>query len=383
MTTSLPRQTLDESPVEDSGPVLSVRDLHKQFHRKNGDVVRAIDDVTLDVAQGEFLVLLGPSGCGKTTLLRSIAGLERPDSGTIAVQGKTVYDAAVRKNLMPEHRDLGMIFQSYALWPHMSVSNNVAYPLQARSKSLGKAAIKEKVHRILGLMGLEHLADQFPSQLSGGQQQRVALARALVGGRRLILFDEPLSNVDAKVRETLRRELKAMQAELGFSGVYVTHDQTEAMELADRIAVIHNGKVEQLATPEELYYRPVSRYVADFIGAANLVDAKVVSVDSHDTVTLESPFGRIVAPGSGFAVGQDVVAMVRPERCFVSVEEPSGPNVWKVELGRRVFYGSHLEVDVKLPGAQARSWVADRAIGRNVTDAWMAVEPEDVRVMAY
>ena len=337
--------------------------------------------MSLDVAPGEFLVLLGPSGCGKTTLLRSIAGLETPDAGVIELEGRTVFDPSAKVSLPPERRNLGMIFQSYALWPHMTVAKNVAYPLKARRNGMTAQQIREKVDRILGLLGLTAMADSFPSQLSGGQQQRVALARALVGGRRLILFDEPLSNVDAKVRETLRRELKTMQSELGFSAVYVTHDQTEAMELADRIAVVKSGLVEQLADPQTLYDAPVSRYVADFVGAANLVDGQVRSVESPEQVLVDSALGPVLAQGSGFAVGDKVVLLARPERCEVTGQQVGTVNSWSVGVNRRVFYGAHVEIEVTAGDTPLRAWIKDGSLDAGTERAWLHVDPAFVRAL--
>ena len=364
-----------------AAPMVSIRSLRKHFRRKNGDVVPAIDDVSLDVAPGEFLVLLGPSGCGKTTLLRSIAGLETPDAGAIEIEGRTVFDPSAKVSLPPERRNLGMIFQSYALWPHMTVAKNVAYPLKARRNGMTSQQIREKVERILGLLGLTAMADSFPSQLSGGQQQRVALARALVGGRRLILFDEPLSNVDAKVRETLRRELKSMQSELGFSAVYVTHDQTEAMELADRIAVVNSGVVEQLADPQTLYDAPVSRYVADFVGAANLVEGKVRSVESSEQVLVDSALGPVLAQGSGFVAGDTVVLLARPERCEVTGEQVGSVNSWSVGVNRRVFYGAHVEIEVMAGDTPLRAWIKDGSLAAGTEQAWLHVDPAHVRAL--
>jgi iron(III) transport system ATP-binding protein len=361
--------------------MVSIRALHKAFHRQNGGLVSAIDNVSLDVDHGEFLVLLGPSGCGKTTLLRSIAGLERPDHGSIDVRGRRVFDGAAGVNIRTEKRDLGMIFQSYALWPHMTVARNIAYPLRALQSGLSRKEIQAKVDRILHLLGLEAMADQFPSHLSGGQQQRVALGRALVGGRRLILFDEPLSNVDAKVRESLRRELKTMQSELGFSAVYVTHDQSEAMELADRIAVIREGRVEQIGRPEDLYYQPTSRYVADFIGAANLLEGTISTLTPEGSATVDVAFGSVQATGSGVSAGDKVSLLIRPERCTLSPERPAGTNAWKVQMGRQVFYGSHIEVELNLSGNLIRAWTKDGAITPGTPTAWLSVHPEDIRML--
>ena len=250
-----------------SEPIVSVRELAKVFRREDGSHARAIDGVSLDVAPGEFVVLLGPSGCGKTTLLRSIAGLEQPDAGTIAIRGNTVFDADAGIDMPPERRRLSMIFQSYALWPHMTAFQNVAYPLQNRR--LKRREIAERVGRVFELVGIPELQRSYPGQMSGGQQQRVALARALAGDADLILFDEPLSNVDAKVREQLRVELLSMQRELGFAAIYVTHDQAEAMELAHTVAVMREGQVAQSGPPQEIYLEPASRYVADFVGSSN------------------------------------------------------------------------------------------------------------------
>jgi len=379
--TMLTTQPQVESIPADLEAMVSIRLLKKEFRRKNGDTVAAIDDVSIDVQPGEFLVLLGPSGCGKTTLLRTIAGLEMPDSGVIQIAGTPVFDSSTNVMLPPERRDLGMIFQSYALWPHMSVLKNVEYPLKARRGDLTKTQIREKANRILGLLGLSEMAESYPSQLSGGQQQRVALARALVGGRRLILFDEPLSNVDAKVRETLRRELKLMQSELGFSAVYVTHDQTEAMELADRIAVVKSGRVEQVASPQELYDNPVSRYVADFIGGANLVEGTVTTVHDDGTVMVETVFGAVKAQGSMYYVGDSVVLLARPERCEVTLENPHTVNSWPVKVGRRVFYGAHVEVEGEINGVVFRAWIKDGSLPHDTAQAWLRVAPAHMRAI--
>src|SRR5690606_21791699 len=260
--------------------VVAITGLHKRFRRGDGSVVRAIDDVTLSVGRGELVVLLGPSGCGKTTLLRSIAGLEQPDSGEITVSGTTQYSSERGLDVPPERRNISMIFQSYALWPHMTVFDNVAYPLQSRrSRRPAKDELRRRVREALTLVGVPELERQYHSQMSGGQQQRVALARALVSNDEVVLFDEPLSNVDAKVREQLRLELLAMQRSLGFSAVCGTHDQAAAMELAHRIAVIDTGRVAQIGTPQEIYLRPATRYVANFIGASNEVVGRVEAVD--------------------------------------------------------------------------------------------------------
>ena len=238
--------------------------------------VLAVDGVSLTVADGRLLTLLGPSGCGKTTTLRMIAGLEQNDSGRVAIGGRIVSDPAHGVFVTPERREIGMVFQSYAIWPHMTVFANVAYPLEVRHRPA--AEIRARVIESLQLMEMAQLAERPATALSGGQQQRVAIARALVFRPRVLLMDEPLSNLDAKLREQMRVELRALQQRLGITTVYVTHDQEEAMALSDEIAVMHEGRVLQLAPPETIYARPASRTVAAFVGTPNLLDAKAREV---------------------------------------------------------------------------------------------------------
>lgn len=343
----------DTRPVAPAEPVVRLRDLAKRFRRADGTIANAIDGVTLDVMPGEFVVLLGPSGCGKTTLLRTIAGLERGDEGEIDIHGRTVFSATGKVDRPPERRNLSMIFQSYALWPHLTAFDNIAFPLRSRRMGLSKAEIAEKVERVLELVGVPELRGQYPGQMSGGQQQRVALARALVDGGDLVLFDEPLSNVDAKVRESLRRELLDMQRRLGFAAIYVTHDQTEAMELAHRVAVMGQGKVRQLGAPADIYLRPTSRYVANFVGTTNELDATVRSV-AGDRVTLDTPAGQVEGVAAAeVGVGDTVVASFRPENATIGSAETGG-NVWPGFVERVLFLGSTTETVVRLGGTEQR-----------------------------
>lgn len=256
---------------------------------------------------GEFIVLLGPSGCGKTTLLRAVAGLEHPDEGTVRLGDRALFDSTTRVDVPPEDRRIGMVFQSYALWPHMSVSRNVAYPL--RMRRVARAERERRTKEILDKMHIGDLAEQNPGRISGGQQQRVALARALVCGDDLILFDEPLSNVDAKVREYLRLEIIAMQREFGFTAVYVTHDQEEAMGLATKIAVIDQGRIAQFGTPQEVYCAPMTLDVARFIGTANELPGEVSGPEGRTT----TPIGEIASTGTSRTTGRSVVLLTRPE----------------------------------------------------------------------
>jgi iron(III) transport system ATP-binding protein len=364
-------------------PVVRLRGLVKRFRRADGSVANAIDGVTLDVAPGEFVVLLGPSGCGKTTLLRTIAGLERADEGEIDIHGKTVFSATRDIELPPERRELSMIFQSYALWPHLTVFENVAYPLKNRRRGLSRAAIADKVQHVLDLVGVPELSGQYPGQMSGGQQQRVALARALVDGGDLVLFDEPLSNVDAKVRETLRRELLQMQRSLGFAAVYVTHDQSEAMELAHQVAVMGGGKVRQLGAPDEVYLRPTSRYVANFVGTTNEFPGTVRGIDGVRLV-VDTPAGQItgVAAAEGLRAGDAVVASFRPEYCTIAAPT-GGANVWPAIVESVLFLGPSTETVVRLGGTdlRVRSVTLGRAEHVVGSDVSVGVSTERMRVL--
>lgn len=239
---------------------------------------RAVDRSTLEIARGETFTLLGPSGCGKTTTLRMVGGLERPDAGRIVYQDQVVADPARNLFVPPHRRNMGMVFQSYAIWPHMSVFNNVAYPLRVRG--VAKAEQRERVERILALVGLAGLEDRPGTMLSGGQQQRVALARALVYEPDLLLLDEPFSNLDAKLRNQMRIEVRLLQRRLGITVLFVTHDQIEALTLSDRIAVMNAGGIEQIGTPAELYDRPASAFVRDFLGQTVAIDGRVVRPES-------------------------------------------------------------------------------------------------------
>jgi iron(III) transport system ATP-binding protein len=270
---------------------VQIKALTKTFDEKR---VRAVDDLTLTVEEGQLLVLLGPSGCGKTTLLRCLAGLERPESGSISFGGQTVFSSGMGPEAdVPTHkRGIGMVFQNYALWPHMTVEQNVAYPLKfagVERKDRGQRA-----RAALALVECEELAARTPSAISGGQQQRIALARALVGRPQLLLFDEPLSNLDYRLRAQLRTQIRELHHDLRFTGVYVTHDQTEAMQLGSRVAVLRDGRVEQLATPEDLFGQPASAYVARFLGLTNCLTLRRAE---GSTWSVGSGTGSITLPG--------------------------------------------------------------------------------------
>ena len=268
---------------------VSIRALSKRFGGKVP--ATAIDDLTLEVQPGEFLVLLGPSGCGKTTTLRCIAGLESADVGTIAFGERAVFDASARVNVPPNKRNIGMVFQSYALWPHMTVRQNIGYPLKARR--VKRSVATEWIEEVAELVDCSALLDRYPAQLSGGQQQRVALSRGLVARPDLVLFDEPLSNLDARLRDQVRSEIHELHQRLHFTAVYVTHDQSEALALGDRLAIMRTGKIEQLGRPEEVFEDPATEYVAGFIGMGNrlTLERRDGGAWYHDSEPVEGELG--------------------------------------------------------------------------------------------
>jgi ABC-type Fe3+/spermidine/putrescine transport system ATPase subunit len=335
---------------------LEVNDIKKAFKE-----TKAVDHVSFGLRNGEFLTLLGPSGCGKTTTLRAIAGFETIDAGRIVIDGRTVSDPAQNIHIPPEKRSFGMVFQSYAVWPHMTVAENVAYGLH--NMNLSRADAKNRVTRVLAMVGLEGQADRPATMLSGGQQQRVALARAIVYEPKVLLFDEPLSNLDAKLRERMRLELRRLQAELGITSVYVTHDQEEAMVISDRVIVMERGRIQQIGTPQEIYDKPVNRFVAEFIGSANVFPAQVREVDgARKLVVVAATVGGAVVPlkaaffqeqppragGKGFVC-------VRNESIAVLVHgspTEAGHNVISGTVQRRINMGSYVEYLVAANGQE-------------------------------
>ena len=302
---------------------------------KTGKDFYAVKDANLEITPGSFVTLLGPSGCGKTTTLRMIAGFESPDEGEIYLGGEPI------NALTPNKRDTAMVFQSYALLPHYNIYDNVAYGLKLRK--LDKATIKEKVTNILKLVGLEGMEARMTNQLSGGQQQRVALARALVIEPSVLLFDEPLSNLDAKLRVTMRTEIRRIQQEVGITAIYVTHDQSEAMALSDRIIIMRSGVVEQIGTPQEIYYHPVNEFVADFIGEANFLKGRLEALSDNRAQLNVSGDICHAAPVPGMEVGRDYTIVLRPEAASLA-EEGGLP----CEVVLSCFMGSYQNYHVKV-----------------------------------
>jgi iron(III) transport system ATP-binding protein len=321
--------------------MFAVENLRKTFLAAGQAEVRAIDGVSLNVEAGKLLTLLGPSGCGKTTTLRCLAGLERPDTGRIVINDKVVFDSQKGIFVPPSERALGMVFQSYAIWPHMTVFENVAFPLRvARDRKYSAAEIRQEVGRVLDMVRLTGYENRASTQLSGGQQQRLAFARGLVRNPTLLLLDEPLSNLDAKLREQMRVELKRLQRTLGVTTVYVTHDQSEALALSDEIAVFSAGRVVQRGTPQEIYRRPGSQFVADFVGSANFFRG-TVSGRSAEATTVDTPHGMIRCSfAEPVQPGQSVVVTARPEDLTISEQHPGdGLNVFAGKVAHRVFLG--------------------------------------------
>ena len=335
--------------------MLTVRGLEKTFRLSDSEV-RALDGVDFEVARGEFFVLLGPSGCGKTTMLRSIAGLERPDRGTIEIDGETVVSASERRHVPPERRPIAMVFQSYAVWPHMDVYENVAFPLREGVRRLPKEEQSARVCDVLDLLALSSLSDRPVTTLSGGQQQRVALARALALQPNVLLMDEPLSNLDFKLQLRLRAQLKELMHRLGLTTVYVTHNQAEAMETGDRIAVMDRGRMVQIGTPREVYRHPADEFVARFIGEMSLVPANLVDV-TDGFATLDSAIGRVraLAPREKrLSAGARCFFGIRPEDMRLADRDAATGNTIECEVTARQFVGEAMVYTVSMGSVKLR-----------------------------
>ncbi len=332
--------------------MLIVKSLCTDYPGDRGQAVRATHDVSFEVPDGKLFTLLGPSGCGKTTTLRSIAGLEVPKSGEISLHGKVVFSSAAGISIPPNRRNFGMVFQSYAIWPHMTVYQNAAFPLQVRRRKPDRKKIAERVMRVLRAVALDDVAERAATKLSGGQQQRLALARALVMEPQLLLLDEPLSNLDAKLRERMRFELKRMQRELALTTVYVTHDQSEALALSHEIAVMSEGRIVQIGSPREVYERPCNRFVADFIGTTNFIDAQVIEEAGDGRYRVGTPVGALnVRCLDRLRRNEAAIVSIRPEDVELSEQRPEGADLDTVCVGvvdAKAFLGEHLDFHVKI-----------------------------------
>ena len=381
--------------------MIRVNSLGKKFIAHNNKSITALQDVTFALEAGEFFTLLGPSGCGKTTTLRSIAGFEWPDCGEIWLGKNLVYSSAARVAVPCEQREIGIVFQSYAIWPHMTVFQNVAFPLiEGRKRERSKERVKKRVMEMLEMTGLADMADRPVPFLSGGQQQRVALARALVAESKILLLDEPLSNLDAKLREIVRRELCDMVKRVGATALYVTHDQLEALTMSDRVAVMNNGEILQQDRPERLYRMPQSHFVASFIGSANFIRGHLKALDANQMGMVATSIGNLSCTVfEGCAVGDVVELLVRPEEIRLFATLPFAPitNVVEGIVGKIVFRGETSEctlsvnnVDLSIcvpwvtptPGASERFYIDPsrcRALpldGSRSAGAWTLQAPE-------
>ncbi len=306
--------------------------INKIFLTEDGRKVHAVADLNIDIQPGEFVCLLGPSGCGKTTILRMLAGFEVPTEGHIYIGDENV------EKVTPDKRDTAMVFQNYALFPHMNVYDNIAYGLKLQK--LSKDEIDRRVHKVLGLMNMEEFANRVPSQMSGGQQQRVSLARALVMESGVLLFDEPLSNLDAKLRVHMRDEIRKIQQQVGITSIYVTHDQSEAMGLADKVIIMKDGFIQQVGSPKEIYQKPVNEFVANFIGKANIFKGKIVEKTEKDCIVDIQGIKFTVSQKVEYNIGDTVSLVVRPEGMVIS------KNDFKGRVTKSMFMGAAHEYEI-------------------------------------
>ncbi len=347
---------------------LEVREITKNY----GAGV-TIGPISFAVRAGEFLSLLGPSGCGKTTTLRCIAGFETPTTGEIHLRGRRI-DLEP-----PNRRDIGLVFQSYALFPHLTVFDNIAFGLRLRR--VPKAEQQERVTRMLNMVDLPHVATRYPTQLSGGQQQRVAIARSLVLEPRLLLFDEPLSNLDFKLRVTMRQELRNLQRRLGKTSIYVTHDQGEALALSDRIIVLSHGRIEQIGTPEEIYEKPASAFVADFIGNSNLIKGEIVEASGTGAV-VRSEHGLLLHVPTRPPTGAAAVTLVlRPEKVRLLRSASTAPNVFSARVEDVTYLGQDTHVRLMVAGRQPLSAVVQGERLREGDSATLELPVADIHVL--
>ena len=357
--------------------MLTVKGLCTDYLGERGQAIRATNDVSFAVPPGKLFTLLGPSGCGKTTTLRSIAGLERPRLGEISVGDDVVYSSARGVFIPPNRRGLGMVFQSYAIWPHMTVFENAAFPLRVGRRKYSTHELDERVSRVLHTVDLGEMAQREATKLSGGQQQRLALARALVMEPRLLLLDEPLSNLDAKLRERMRFELKRLQRELGITTVYVTHDQSEALALSHAIAVMNRGRIEQIGAPRDIYERPVNQFVADFIGSTNFIDGTVSGAEAAGFYRVRCDLGELKAfAHESLKPADKIVLSVRPEDIHLSESRPEGENVWEGTVDQKVFLGEFADWQVAVGERRLQSRVHPSLRTKAGERIFVRIDPE-------
>ena len=355
--------------------MLKVDSLERTYATRDG-TVQAVRGASFEVPRGAFFTLLGPSGCGKTTTLRCVAGLERPDAGRIVMDGAVLADAADGAFVPAFRRDIGMVFQSYAIWPHMNVLQNVAYPLEVRAPRRPRREVRERAMEALRLVGMEELAQRAATRLSGGQQQRVAFARAIVHRPKLLLLDEPLSNLDARLREQMRFELQELVGRLGITTLYVTHDQAEALAMSDTIAVMSDGMIAQCGAPRTVYDQPADPFVASFLGTANMLDAAVVGRSgSRHRVAVGGNAEIGVESAGDIAPGERVHLVFRPEDVMLRLQADGGERRIRGVVTRVSYQGGMTECHLAVGNEVVRAFVRSSATIAPGTTAWIELDP--------
>jgi iron(III) transport system ATP-binding protein len=360
---------------------IHVEALYHEYKGKAGPVP-AVKGISFDVQEGEFYTLLGPSGCGKTTTMRCIAGLERPTSGTITLGEDVVVSS---RRTVPTHlRDIGMVFQDYAVWPHMTVFQNVAFPLEVGKDRLSRPEIRTRVEESLDLVNMAEYIDRPATQLSGGQQQRLSLARALVRRPKVLLLDEPLSNLDARLRDQMRGELRSLQRRVKVTTLFVTHDQIEALSMSNRIAVMNKGEIIQEGAPRDIYFEPNSRFVASFVGAKNFVHGTAAaSEDGSEYLPVTTAMGALLCRGDDAARQRtSVVVAVRPESCILAADDPGVPNTFVGEVQAALFTGEAVEYRVRIAEQELRIKADARSRFNRGARVYVTLPPHECVVVA-
>jgi len=359
--------------------VIEVKGLVKTFIDGTGAQVKAVDHISFQVEEGRFYTLLGPSGCGKTTTLRCIAGLEKPDEGEINVAGTAVYSSSSGAFVPPYRREIGMVFQSYAIWPHLTVLENVAFPLRVSKERISNDEVRKRVRGALEQVEMAGLEERMATQLSGGQQQRLALARALVRRPQVLLLDEPLSNLDAKLRERMRVELRELQRRLRITTLYVTHDQIEALSMSNLIAVMSSGVIVQQGGPREIYMHPKTQFVAQFIGSTNQLSGQITKQTAEDQGTVKTEVGELsCALMNGLKMGDQVVIVVRPESVILHQNQPAqSANVVEGKIAAAMFLGEYVDCSVEIGRVVLQTHQPHTFQVRRGQSVWVELPPGD------